>query len=213
MTGLANKRRRRGVPASVLYLGMVVGVGYIHHAESRAKYELQLQRNGCTVISEADLHHMIAEAIICGRPDSTQPADLITGLQKVNTAAWRDNPRFGLNFSGEGERTQRSKQPEKQKEESVATQLAAAKNDEEALQVIQKGLARMIGKILQTSEDQLYMDVTPSNLGIDSLVAVQVRSWFVKEVGANIPVIKVLGNYTLAQLCKEALSARQRSQD
>ncbi|OTB16775.1 hypothetical protein K445DRAFT_366105 [Daldinia sp. EC12] len=213
MTGLADQRRRRGVPASVLYLGMVVGVGYIHHAESRAKYELQLQRNGCTAISEADLHHMIAEAIICGRPDSTQPADLITGLQKVNTAAWRDNPRFGLNFSEEGEPTQRSEQPEKQKKETVASQLAAARSDEEALQVIQKGLARMIGKILQTSKDQLYMDVTPSNLGIDSLVAVQVRSWFVKEVGANIPVMMVLGNYTLAQLCKEALAARQRSQD
>ncbi|KAI1466130.1 uncharacterized protein F4812DRAFT_436044 [Daldinia caldariorum] len=67
------------------------------------------------IFHDMDLELRIAEAIICGQPDSTQSADLIIGLQKVNTAVWKDNPRFGLNFRGEGERTQSSDQPEKPK--------------------------------------------------------------------------------------------------
>lgn len=215
MTSLANQRRRRGVPASVLYVGMVMGVGYVHHAESRAQYEVQLRRNGCMAISETDLHDMMAAAILCGRPGSTHPADLITGLEKVSTAAWRDNPRFALDFSGEEDQESGTQASEQQQQgrngaESVASQLAAAKDEDEALEVVLQCFVRALGRILQISEDQLDVNVSPASVGIDSLVAVQVRSWFLKEMGADIPVLKILGDNTVIQLCKDALAARRR---
>ncbi|KAI1126496.1 hypothetical protein F5Y10DRAFT_293756 [Nemania abortiva] len=215
MTSLANQRRRRGVCASVLYIGMVVGVGYVHHAESRAQYEAQLRRNGCMAISETDLHEMIAESIVCGRPDSGQPADLITGLQKVDTAMWLDNPRFVQNFSGTEESDKRGnensdQQQGKQSGESLAIQIESASNEEEAIEILQQCFVRALGRILQMSEDQLDVRLTPSSLGIDSLVAVQVRSWFLKELGIDIPVLKILGENTITQLCREALAIRRR---
>lgn len=42
-------------------------------------------------------------------------------------------------------------------------------------------------------------------LGIDSLVAVEVRSWFLKECKVDIPVLKVVGGASLAELCQKAL--------
>ncbi|KAI0966399.1 hypothetical protein F4678DRAFT_484245 [Xylaria arbuscula] len=216
MTSLANQRRRRGVPASVLYIGMVVGVGYVHHAESRAQYETQLRRNGCMAISEKDLHEMIAESIVCGRPDSDQPADLITGLQKVSTAVWYDNPRFAVDFSGregsdrQGIDNSDEQQQGSQSDEKLTSQLESAGGEEEALDILRRHFVRALGRILQMSEDQLDVHLTPSSLGIDSLVAVQVRSWFLKELGTNIPVLKILGENTITQLCSEALAVRRR---
>lgn len=42
-------------------------------------------------------------------------------------------------------------------------------------------------------------------LGLDSLVAVEVRSWFLKELKVDIPVLKVVGGASLSDLCKQAL--------
>ena len=42
-------------------------------------------------------------------------------------------------------------------------------------------------------------------LGIDSLVAVEVRSWLLKEFKVDIPVLKVVGGASLTELCQKAL--------
>lgn len=42
-------------------------------------------------------------------------------------------------------------------------------------------------------------------LGIDSLVAVEVRGWFLKELKTDMPVLKVLGGGSVAELCQQAL--------
>ena len=40
---------------------------------------------------------------------------------------------------------------------------------------------------------------------MDSLVAVEVRSWFLKELKVDIPVLKVVGGASLVELCQRAL--------
>lgn len=42
-------------------------------------------------------------------------------------------------------------------------------------------------------------------LGIDSLVAVEVRGWFLKELKTDMPVLKVLGGGSVVDLCTQAL--------
>ena len=37
-------------------------------------------------------------------------------------------------------------------------------------------------------------------LGIDSLVAVDIRSWFIKELSVDMPVLKNLGGFTVTEL-------------
>jgi hybrid polyketide synthase/nonribosomal peptide synthetase ACE1 len=45
---------------------------------------------------------------------------------------------------------------------------------------------------LQLSADQVNYDSNLVELGIDSLVAVEIRSWFLRELKTDIPVLKVL---------------------
>lgn len=59
--------------------------------------------------------------------------------------------------------------------------------------------------ILQISEPTIDHDVPLVELGVDSLVAVEVRSWFLKELKVDIPVLKVVGGASAAELCQQAL--------
>lgn len=54
---------------------------------------------------------------------------------------------------------------------------------------------------MEHSDDQSISDDTPLiDLGMDSLVAVEVRSWFMKELGVDMPVLKILGGAAAADL-------------
>jgi hypothetical protein len=37
-------------------------------------------------------------------------------------------------------------------------------------------------------------------MGVDSLVAVDVRSWFLKELAVDVPVMKILGGPSIVEL-------------
>ncbi len=39
------------------------------------------------------------------------------------------------------------------------------------------------------------------DLDIDSLVAVEIQTWFLKEVAVEIPVMRILGGNTITQIC------------
>lgn len=57
---------------------------------------------------------------------------------------------------------------------------------------------------MQLGDKPIDCDVSILELGIDSLVAVEVRSWFLKELKVDIPVLKVLGGASPAELCQKA---------
>lgn len=59
--------------------------------------------------------------------------------------------------------------------------------------------------ISRLADGQVGHDIPLVELGIDSLVAVEVRGWFLKELKTDIPVLKVLGGGTVATLCQQAL--------
>lgn len=59
--------------------------------------------------------------------------------------------------------------------------------------------------ILQTADQEIDHDAPLVELGIDSLVAVEVRSWFLKELKVDIPVLKVVGGASLAEICEQAM--------
>ena len=59
--------------------------------------------------------------------------------------------------------------------------------------------------ISQLDDDQVGHNISLVELGIDSLVAVEVRSWFLKELKTDIPVLKILRGGSVADLCQQAM--------
>ena len=51
------------------------------------------------------------------------------------------------------------------------------------------------------------MESRSSELGVDSLVSVDIRSWFLKHLHVNLPVLKIMGNNTMASLVQHAFES------
>lgn len=57
---------------------------------------------------------------------------------------------------------------------------------------------------MQLEDDRSIVDQTADTLGIDSLFAVDIRSWFIKELQLEIPVLKILGGATVSEILETA---------
>ena len=98
MTSLAAQRRSRGLAASVIHLGAVVGVGYITR-ELTPEKQRALHQAGYSFLSEQDFHEIFAEGVLASLPDSGDVFEISTGLRLENTvkdspAKWARNPMF-----------------------------------------------------------------------------------------------------------------------
>jgi acyl transferase domain-containing protein/NAD(P)-dependent dehydrogenase (short-subunit alcohol dehydrogenase family)/SAM-dependent methyltransferase len=229
---LAANRRKRGLAASVIDIGKIVGIGYV--ARNR-KAVISLRSHKFQPISEPLFQHMFAEAVISGRPGSGRQPVLTSGMQKrVGLAEedsapplWLSNPRFSHMkwddkkvLAGEANTASSARIP-------VMDQLKSATEVAQAESILCTSFATRLAAILQMSVDSIAQD-TPLvdvgtffscilvlareailtnlvNLGIDSLIAVEVRSWFLKELNVDVPVLKVIGGASIRDICRDVL--------
>ncbi|RAK81607.1 putative polyketide synthase [Aspergillus fijiensis CBS 313.89] len=206
MSALAAQRRERGLAASVVHIGFVTDVGYTTRQE-RAIWEI-FARLQFKFISEMDVHHAFAEAIISGRPDSHRPCEVGVGMDPLteplpagHKPAWTSDPRFSHYLPSTNVRNEvvaRSGQDDlKERFREVSTEA-------EAVELAQDAFSAKLETMMQLPAGSVSVQVSLIELGIDSLVAVEIRTWFLRELGADIPVLKILGGDSIAQLCTNA---------
>lgn len=202
MHALARQRRDRGVAASIIDIAMLLGVGYV--ARSIDQYESQMRRFSYMAISEPEFHNIFAAAILSGRPESTHPPELIIGLGGADAdAPWIKDPRFSNFIRNEQKATEVAQSRESAK--SVLSQLAASSDSIESLSILVRSFSKKVEMILQLEAESLDAQEPLVRLGIDSLVAVELRSWFLKELSIDMPVLKILNGASVSDLCKDAL--------
>lgn len=207
MASLVQQRLGRGLAGSVIHIAILTGFGYIfrrdsEHAETIYKAILpRFERQ-----SETDLHEMLAEAIVCGRPGAkNRTAELITGIRTVFQGEWRDDPRLAC-YSGQQQLQDDAGQEVAAGSASVKAQLAAAADQAECLLVLEKGFRVALGNMLEIHPEQLDGNMPVVSLGIDSLVAIRIREWFLKELGVDVPVLKVMSDsYSMSRMCDDVL--------
>jgi hybrid polyketide synthase/nonribosomal peptide synthetase ACE1 len=143
MTALAFQRRRKGLAASVLHIGAVMGVGYVMREVSETVFPA-IRRAGFMWMPERGFHQCFAEAIVSGRPQSGRNPEIVTGLRLINAneeepAPWMDIPRFQHCIDRSG--TVRLSEGHGNALVAVKTRLLGASTREEALEMIQGKLA------------------------------------------------------------------------
>ena len=224
MASLAEQRRRRGVAASLIYLGQLLGVGHVARSllDSNAggavgTVEAQLRRVSSLPLSEADLHAAFAEAVASGRPNSSMDPGIIVGLGDGKEAPWRSIPRFSFwlsHLSGRQSGDSQSTSTDDKKKHAtqshrsfVRQELASVLDTSHAdgVSLLEEAFAVQLGVILQTDVSRIDKNAPLVALGIDSLVAVEVRSWFLKEVSVDVPILGMLGGASLTDICRDAV--------
>jgi hybrid polyketide synthase/nonribosomal peptide synthetase ACE1 len=59
---------------------------------------------------------------------------------------------------------------------------------------------------IEGADDDSLMRMRSDEIGIDSLVAVDIRSWFLKQLSVSIPVLKILNGVSIGELVEEAVA-------
>ncbi|KAI1802697.1 ketoacyl-synt-domain-containing protein [Daldinia bambusicola] len=204
MNGLAGMRRKLGLAGSVLNIGVIYGLGFLQ----REKEELYagLEREGYPPISERDIHHMFIEAVLTGRPGQQKaPIDLTTGLRRFdpsdpNPLHWHQDPRFG-HYTRQD--TEDASAEAVGTRKSLKDTIAALAESDAISQAILAAFTERLQTLLQLPEETINPDQSISELGVDSLAAVEIRGWIFKTIGKDVSVIKLLGGTSIQKLCSE----------
>lgn len=211
MTGLAAQRRfERGQAASVIHIGFVADVGYVTR-QPRA-VEDRLRNLFFMPLTESDIHHSFAEAILAEKPDSGRQHELILGVQSfvdsdsvdpcISRPPWEHNPRFSHFIAAAPSKA--DKKLAANDSEGVANikqLLREAESQESVIKLVQDAFCRKLEKMMQMVPNSVDVNVPLIDMGCDSLLAIEVRAWFLKELGMDVPILKVLSGDIVAELC------------
>ncbi|KAM3067829.1 Reducing polyketide synthase boa6 [Clarireedia jacksonii] len=205
MSSLAEQRRKRGGVASVIHIGMILGVGYVER--SGRFTESALRSYNYLPIPEHEFLQVLSEAVQSGDPKSNRCPEITIGMVAPSTGderekpRWHANPRFGFVMHNA---VKEDNESGGEVEAPTKEQLAKAQTKEEVLVTMQKCFAKQLELILQAVPGSIDENAPLTQMGIDSLIAVEIRSWFLKEVGVSLPVLKVLSGASARELCEVA---------
>lgn len=152
LISLAAQRRERGLAASVINIGVIVGIGYITREVSDATLE-DVREGGYMFLPEQAFHAMFAEAVVASSVSSGRDPEISTGVAHVqmdgeSRPIWFDNPRFShhvLPAAGDYDRT--SDKPAGNAA-PIETQVSEAKSQEELFSIVKGKVKRRPGSFI-----------------------------------------------------------------
>ena len=213
---LACQRVSHGEKAASIDLGIVTYSGYVaDHPEARET----LERSGLSPITEHELLSLLE--ILCNpslKILSPIKSQIIFGLQTPATLkaqglqeiTWMEKPQFRLLHLMDNAKAAAASTVEDTA--NTMTLLSAATSVVEAAEIIAEALTRKLSRLMSLPKEDVDASKPMHVLGVDSLVAVEVRSWFSKEVDAGVKVFNILGNKSIFDLCLEVARAGQYGQ-
>nr|ALQ32891.1 putative polyketide synthase [Fusarium poae] len=207
MDSLINKRRTRGLAASIIHIAYVTDVGYVTREERDRQLDSHFRKVRLMPTSETDVHHAFMEAIRGGKPDSVIGShDIIMGIEPLTEPVpldqqplWMKDPRFGY-FAPPSSVHSQQENGVVGSAGNVRQCVEEADSDEQAVAAVIHAFCGKLETMLQLASGSVNVSRPIIDLGIDSLVAVEIRTWFLKELGADIPVVKILGGDTVEQV-------------
>lgn len=158
-------------------------------------------------ISESDLHYLLGEAISSAKSNSHQPG-VLAGIKRFEPENTRENTEnrwlsYPM-FSHHSHRHRRVNQDDSQLQaQNLKQGLNACQSLEEASQTIQKFFFSKLAAMLNLPTESITPDNDLTSLGADSLSASDIRSWFLKELDADVSVLQILGGSSISE-CKFA---------
>ena len=183
---LANHRASHGLPALTIDVGKVVDAGWVAMNQDVVARGVLAQARDIRV---KDLTNLIEHHVRSGRTESG-----IAAAAQV-AVGFEDYIAFDARFSHVGASLARSSQKQESQDErqTLESQIRAAQGDNSRLlSAILDAFKQKLGRLLALSIEEVHENETIAGHGVDSLVAVEIRNWFRKEVGTAPTVFDIL---------------------
>ncbi|KAI9687177.1 MAG: putative Hybrid PKS-NRPS biosynthetic cluster [Bathelium mastoideum] len=209
MMSLVEKRRRQGKVGSVIDVGMIVDVGYVAKSERAGSgIEEHLRSQSYTPLAETEFHHSFLQAVISGHPNSGH-ADVTMGVQPfiddpdaLTRPHWYENPRFShmiLPPTGSNSASKPSSSAQR-----LWERLQNPTSIPETAEVFEEIFSTKIEAIMKVPVSAIDVNAPLSDLGLDSLLGVEIRTWLLKNLHLDVPLLKILGRVSISSICLDA---------
>ncbi|KAF4995617.1 hypothetical protein FGRMN_5008 [Fusarium graminum] len=220
---LARHRVALGLAGVAVDLGMILSVGFAaENQESMAN----LRQEGFNAMREDEFLALLdmlcdpAGKYTVGASRELQAssfAQIAVGLEAPATLrikgipepAWMHDPLFKHLYQIRGEGDHEGDGEGEGSATSCATLLSAVTSLADAAKIVSAAIVQKLCKALSSSERDLDTSKPLHSYGVDSLVAVELRAWFVKEVGSDVAVFDIMSGQSLEELAE--LAARRSS--
>ncbi|ENH67909.1 Lovastatin nonaketide synthase [Fusarium oxysporum f. sp. cubense race 1] len=204
MASLVNNRRKRGLAASIINISALIGLGYI---ERQKIYDASFFKDiGIANTSAQGLHQLIAEAILAGQrfgPDEDiEGGEISQGIMPQ----FSDDEHKSFFIHDSKFSNMLIERVGGDADADASGNAAAVSLSRQLKRVTSKDQAlRVITDAFVPAETDVPESLALVDQGVDSLVAVDVRSWFLKELDTDMPVLKILGGNSILDLASDAL--------
>ncbi|KAI2620578.1 hypothetical protein GGR54DRAFT_105320 [Hypoxylon sp. NC1633] len=208
MASLAKQRRRKGLAASVIHIGPIYGVGYAAQFDTMIYNRAVFRSTALVPTSELEFYQLFAEAVIAGRPDSGwETIELLNGVRRISPhendrPVWEAEPlmsHFVRNVEELGAMSSDS-----QVDVPLKTKLAQATERSQLYGIVHDALLPKLYTLFQMDPKKIgagdLVATRLDDLGIDSLLAAEIRGWFMKSLEVNIPALKILSGVPVHDL-------------
>ena len=190
LDGLAHNRRARGLPGLSMCWGFLSGTGYVWRQPEVQRYLEYLGLRRVTVAEALDALEILLR--------SQQPQAIVGRMEW--SQFWRSFPAASRRFSalpGVGEAyepVQRAGEPGSAL--AVLRQAdPASRRDAACAYVVQR-----VAKVLTEPESKIDVDAALTNIGLDSLMAVELQTLFHVDLGIRIAATRLLQGLTVRGL-------------
>lgn len=211
-------RGRKGLPAASINLPAVQDVGYVAESVARGATSFDADIYGFS-ITGADLQLLIKAIVRGGLMSFNQNGNqVLVGPSKRPEVG--NHPRLRHAFFTlvrHSVMTQTSNQ-----NLGVATIASSSTGgrseilvDKEALKhavdigeaskIVFESLAQKLAKEMTISPDDIALETSLTELGLDSLIAVGFRNWIATELKANVPVMDIVGSGSVNDLVAKVM--------
>ncbi|KKK24815.1 hypothetical protein P175DRAFT_0548914 [Aspergillus ochraceoroseus IBT 24754] len=201
---LARHRNAHGLPAVAIDLGAVGSVGVV--AEAGDGMRERIERNlGSSVIPIDRVLRLIEAAIrdpLRKNPDQSQ---VITGIGEYSSipdsASIKKDRRFATLLLGSSGSASAIGQavaltPDEEFKQALAV---ATPSSAEAVTLVTGALAHKLASLFNVAVAEIDTSLGLSNLGVDSLVAVELRNWLSGVVQAKVTIFEILQSATVKE--------------
>jgi hypothetical protein len=199
---LARFRLSRGEKAVALDLGPLEDAGYV--AENQGMAERLINMRSVMMMSQAEVFALLDYYCNKCLPIESIRAQLVTGVdvpadviaRGMEPSDWVHEPMFRSLHQVPASAATTSLQDGVRSEQDLWTMVKGAESLAEAGDLLANGLATKMCRVLSIPQETFDLSQPLHTYGVDSLIALEIRNWFLKALKVDVAVFEILGGST-----------------
>ncbi|KAF7155819.1 hypothetical protein CNMCM5623_008699 [Aspergillus felis] len=196
-----------GLPAVSIDLTVVNAVGYVAEANASETLRKSLLKAGRRVIDEDHVLTSLESAIL----SPYDPQFVVGGINSGPGPHWeldgdlgRDMRVLPLRYRQPSAAAQ-EEQGQQNGSDPLAARMAACASRDEAIRAVGSALAEMLADMFLVPVEDIDLSESPSQQGVDSLVAVEVRNMLFSQAGAELSIFNIMQSPSLDMLAADVV--------